>query len=42
MAKQASIAASRIAHGVPLGGELEFVDNNTLMQAINARVSVDS
>ena len=42
MAKQASIAASRIAHGVPLGGELEFVDNNTLMQAMNARVSVDS
>ena len=28
---------SRIAHGVPFGGELEFVDNNTLQHAINRR-----
>lgn len=42
MAKQVSITATRIAHGVPLGGELEFVDNNTLMQAMKARVLVSS
>lgn len=28
---------SRIAHGVPVGGELEFVDGGTLMHALNSR-----
>jgi recombination protein RecR len=31
------IKASRIAHGVPLGGELEFVDGSTLTHALNGR-----
>jgi len=35
------IAATRIAHGVPMGGELEYVDRNTLSRAIAARTSVD-
>ncbi|MFW2404467.1 MAG: recombination mediator RecR [Gammaproteobacteria bacterium] len=34
------IAATRIAHGVPMGGELEFVDSNTLSLAISARTAV--
>ncbi len=33
-------SVSRIAHGVPLGGELEFVDGNTLAQALTARTRV--
>lgn len=31
------IAVSRIAHGVPLGGELEFVDGGTLSHALAGR-----
>ncbi len=31
------IKVSRIAHGVPLGGELEFVDGSTLTHALNGR-----
>jgi len=28
---------SRIAHGVPIGGELEYVDRSTLSRAIAGR-----
>jgi recombination protein RecR len=31
------IVVSRIAHGVPLGGELEYVDSGTLAHALNGR-----
>lgn len=31
------VAVSRIAHGVPLGGELEYVDGGTLLHAFNSR-----
>ena len=31
------IIVTRIAHGVPIGGELEYVDGGTLAQAINRR-----
>jgi recombination protein RecR len=33
----AGIRVSRIAHGVPLGGELEFVDGTTLAHAFSGR-----
>ncbi|MNG05267.1 Recombination protein RecR [compost metagenome] len=32
-----SITVSRIAHGVPLGGELELVDGGTLAHALAGR-----
>jgi recombination protein RecR len=32
-----SLSVSRIAHGVPMGGELEFVDGNTLAHALTGR-----
>lgn len=32
-----NIQASRIAHGVPVGGELEYVDGNTLSHALSGR-----
>ena len=35
--KARGISVSRIAHGVPLGGELEFVDAGTLAHALNGR-----
>ena len=31
------IRVSRIAHGVPMGGELEYIDSGTLSQAISGR-----
>ena len=37
MARACGVRTTRIAHGVPLGGELEFVDSGTLGHAINGR-----
>ena len=34
------ITASRIAHGVPLGGELEYIDGGTLSHAFAGRKSI--
>jgi recombination protein RecR len=34
---QPHLVVSRIAHGVPMGGELEFVDGNTLSHALAGR-----
>jgi recombination protein RecR len=39
-AKQVGVAVSRIAHGVPLGGELEFIDGGTLAHAFSSRRSL--
>ena len=39
--KALGIEVSRIAHGVPLGGELEYVDAGTLAHALNGRRTVD-
>ncbi|MEI8208204.1 MAG: recombination mediator RecR [Methylococcales bacterium] len=37
IAKKHHVQASRIAHGVPMGGELEFTDSSTLSHAFNGR-----
>lgn len=37
MCRKRNIAASRIAHGVPVGGELEYIDGNTLGHALSGR-----
>ena len=37
MARCHGVKASRIAHGVPMGGELEYVDSNTLALALRGR-----
>ncbi|MBV1932261.1 MAG: recombination mediator RecR [Porticoccaceae bacterium] len=36
-ASSLGVSVSRIAHGVPLGGELEYVDGGTLTHAFNSR-----
>lgn len=41
LASRRSVRASRIAHGVPLGGELEYVDGGTLSHAFYGRRAVD-
>lgn len=35
------VTVSRIAHGVPLGGELELVDGGTLSHALAGRRPID-
>jgi len=37
LARKHQVQASRIAHGVPMGGELEFIDSGTLAHAFNGR-----
>jgi recombination protein RecR len=41
MAQKNGIEVSRIAHGVPLGGELEFTDQSTIAHAFSSRQAVD-
>jgi len=37
MARQHAIATTRLAYGMPLGGELEYIDGATLSHAFNGR-----
>ncbi|MDB9970168.1 recombination mediator RecR [Porticoccaceae bacterium] len=39
-AKALGVAVSRIAYGVPMGGELEYVDGGTLNMALQSRKSL--
>ena len=41
MARDHGIKASRLAHGVPLGGELEYVDSGTLAHAFTGRQTLE-
>jgi recombination protein RecR len=40
LAHQRGVRASRIAHGVPVGGELEYIDGGTLAHALAGRQTV--
>ena len=40
MAKKNNVKATRIAHGVPFGGELEYIDSGTLSHAFSGRSEV--
>jgi recombination protein RecR len=37
IAAKFNIRATRIAYGIPMGGELEFIDSNTVSHAFNGR-----
>ena len=37
MAKQFDVQITRIAHGIPIGGELEYADMNTIAHALSGR-----
>lgn len=41
LAHAAGVRATRLAHGVPLGGELEYVDRGTLAHAFGSRQVLD-
>ncbi|WP_445359448.1 recombination mediator RecR [Microbulbifer sp. ANSA005] len=38
-ARAQGVTVSRIAHGVPIGGELEYIDGGTLAHAFNSRTA---
>lgn len=38
----AGVAVTRLAHGVPVGGELDYLDDGTLTAALRARRAVES
>jgi recombination protein RecR len=40
LAQRHGVSASRLAHGVPLGGELEYIDRGTLAHAFGSRHSL--
>ena len=40
LARQHHVQPSRIAHGVPLGGELEYIDRGTLSHAFGSRSEI--
>jgi recombination protein RecR len=40
LVKSQGISVSRIAHGVPLGGELDYIDGGTLAKALADRTSL--
>jgi len=42
LAQSHGVRVSRIAHGVPIGGELEYVDRSTLSRAIAGRNSMNA
>ena len=41
LANRFEIRCSRLARGIPLGGELEFVDSGTLSRALSGRQQVE-
>ena len=41
MAKQSNVQITRIAHGIPIGGELEYADINTIAHALSGRKDYD-
>ena len=36
-----NIKVSRISYGIPIGGELEYVDGTTIARAIEGRIEID-
>ncbi len=40
IARERGLRASRIAHGVPIGGELEYIDGGTLARALAGRQAI--
>lgn len=41
IARNAGVRATRLAHGVPLGGELEYIDRGTLAHAFGSRQDLE-
>jgi recombination protein RecR len=42
LAHKHGLRASRIAYGVPVGGELEYIDGGTLSRALSGRREIEA
>jgi recombination protein RecR len=42
LAKQYTMKVTRIAHGVPIGSELEYIDSSTITRALTARTALSN
>ena len=42
LAQKHGVTATRIAYGVPVGGELEFIDSGTLSRALTGRRRIEA
>jgi len=42
LAQKHAVTATRIAYGVPVGGELEFIDSGTLSRALTGRRKIEA
>lgn len=40
MLREAPVRVSRLAHGVPVGGELDYLDDGTIMTALKSRAAL--
>lgn len=40
LVQSSAIKCTRIAHGIPMGGELEYIDSNTLSRALAGRIQI--
>ncbi len=41
MVRKYNVKVTRLAHGIPMGGELEYIDSNTVSRALAGRTLVD-
>ncbi len=41
LVRERGIRVTRLAHGIPLGGDLEYVDSSTLAHALKGRMALD-
>lgn len=41
MAREYGVESTRLAHGIPLGGELEYIDGGTLAHAFSGRLKLE-
>lgn len=42
LARRHGVRATRIAYGVPVGGELEYIDSGTISRAFTGRLNIDT
>jgi recombination protein RecR len=41
LSKAAGVRVTRLARGLPVGGDLEYADQNTLLRALSGRQEMD-
>ena len=42
MFRSSHVTVSKLAHGIPVGGELEYIDGGTIAHALEGRIKIDA